>query len=263
MLVKLDHFPKNRDEHKKILELPPPCLSIFMVYPSMSGVLSTESGQHIKANVREEHGAFSRWRKCLLLFAIKGQFQGPPIVGPLFPNYTPPKFNSSPLKIDDWKTSFLLGMPIFRGYVKFMGCIFPYHFHSRIPWSTWKIWDAYGRVSHFSGSPGEIPSWQGKQRSGSWSDLHHYHHHHHYRHIMLLISSLSLLLASWKNNHRNLRVLDHHQIKILSVIIIITTIITWIYLKYLEQDNIFSPMVLWWQNYHGIRYLSRKIGCSP
>ena len=31
---------------------------------------------------------------------------------------TPPKFNSSPLKIDefdDWKTSFLLGFPIFRG----------------------------------------------------------------------------------------------------------------------------------------------------
>ena len=79
-----------------------------MCIPWTSAVLSTESGQHIKANVREEHGAFSRWRTCFLLFTIKGKFQGPPIVGPLFPNYTPSKFNSLPLKIDDWKTSFLL-----------------------------------------------------------------------------------------------------------------------------------------------------------
>ncbi len=37
---------------------------------------------------------------------------------------TPPKFNSSPLKNDGWKMSFLLGLPIFRGYgyVKFPGC---------------------------------------------------------------------------------------------------------------------------------------------
>ena len=32
------------------------------------------------------------------------------------------KFNSSPLKNDGWKMSFLLGLPIFRGYVKFQGC---------------------------------------------------------------------------------------------------------------------------------------------
>ncbi len=31
---------------------------------------------------------------------------------------TPQKFNSSPLKNDGWKTSFLLGLYIFRGYVK-------------------------------------------------------------------------------------------------------------------------------------------------
>ena len=29
----------------------------------------------------------------------------------------PPKFNSSPLKMDGWNTSFLLGWPIFRGCV--------------------------------------------------------------------------------------------------------------------------------------------------
>ena len=40
------------------------------------------------------------------------------------------KFNSSPLKIDDWKISFLLGLPIFRGYVKFLGCNTLTKFHS-------------------------------------------------------------------------------------------------------------------------------------
>ena len=30
---------------------------------------------------------------------------------------TPRKFNSSPLKNDGWKMSFLLGLPIFRGYM--------------------------------------------------------------------------------------------------------------------------------------------------
>ena len=32
---------------------------------------------------------------------------------------TPPKFSSSPLKNDGWKITFLLGWPIFRGYVSF------------------------------------------------------------------------------------------------------------------------------------------------
>ena len=34
---------------------------------------------------------------------------------------TPWKFNSSPLKMDGWKMSFLLGFPIFRGYCKLRG----------------------------------------------------------------------------------------------------------------------------------------------
>ena len=34
---------------------------------------------------------------------------------------TPWKFNSSPLKMDGWKMSFLLGFPIFRGYVELRG----------------------------------------------------------------------------------------------------------------------------------------------
>ena len=34
---------------------------------------------------------------------------------------TPPKFNSSPLKNDGWKTTFLLGWYIFSGYVKLPG----------------------------------------------------------------------------------------------------------------------------------------------
>jgi len=38
---------------------------------------------------------------------------------------TPWKFNSSPLKMDGWKMSFLLGFPIFRGYVKLWGGTLP------------------------------------------------------------------------------------------------------------------------------------------
>ena len=41
---------------------------------------------------------------------------------PLKLNSSPLKLNSSPLKNDGWKMSFLLGLPIFRGYVKFPGC---------------------------------------------------------------------------------------------------------------------------------------------
>ena len=37
---------------------------------------------------------------------------------------TRPKFNSSPLKHDGWKMSFLLGLANFRGYVQFQGCTF-------------------------------------------------------------------------------------------------------------------------------------------
>ena len=34
-------------------------------------------------------------------------------------NATLPETNSSPLKMDGWNTSFLLGWPIFRGYGSF------------------------------------------------------------------------------------------------------------------------------------------------
>ena len=37
------------------------------------------------------------------------------------PTFTPSKFNSSPLKNDGWKITFLLGWLIFRGYVKLPG----------------------------------------------------------------------------------------------------------------------------------------------
>ena len=33
---------------------------------------------------------------------------------------------TQPLKMDGWNTSFLLGWPIFRGYVSFKGCIYIY-----------------------------------------------------------------------------------------------------------------------------------------
>ena len=36
---------------------------------------------------------------------------------------TPPKFSSSPLKNDGWKTTFLLERKLFRGYVKLQECI--------------------------------------------------------------------------------------------------------------------------------------------
>ena len=37
-------------------------------------------------------------------------------------NNTLPETNKSQLKMDGWKLSFLLGRPIFRGYVSFRGC---------------------------------------------------------------------------------------------------------------------------------------------
>ncbi len=37
-------------------------------------------------------------------------------------NNTPPKTNTSHLKMDGWKTTFLLGRPIFRYYVSFREC---------------------------------------------------------------------------------------------------------------------------------------------
>ena len=37
--------------------------------------------------------------------------------------HPPPKFNSSPLKNDGWKTTFLLERAIFKGYVKLPGSI--------------------------------------------------------------------------------------------------------------------------------------------
>ena len=36
---------------------------------------------------------------------------------------TLPETNSSPMKMDGWNTSFLLGWPSFRGYVSFRECI--------------------------------------------------------------------------------------------------------------------------------------------
>ena len=41
----------------------------------------------------------------------------------IFVDLPPSKFNSSPLKNDGWKTTFLLGRPIFRGNVKLRGGI--------------------------------------------------------------------------------------------------------------------------------------------
>ena len=38
-------------------------------------------------------------------------------------NTTLPETNSSPLKMDGWKTSFLLGCHLLRGYVSFRECI--------------------------------------------------------------------------------------------------------------------------------------------
>ena len=55
----------------------------------------------------------------------------------IFAVHTPWKFNSSPLKIDGWKMSFLLGRPIFRGYVKLRGGIYIYMLFSYIVDSIW------------------------------------------------------------------------------------------------------------------------------
>ena len=41
--------------------------------------------------------------------------------------HTPPKFNSSPLKNDGWKTTFLLGRQLFGGYVELREGIFFSH----------------------------------------------------------------------------------------------------------------------------------------
>ena len=37
---------------------------------------------------------------------------------------TLPETNELPVKMDGWNTTFLLGRPIFRGYVSFRECIF-------------------------------------------------------------------------------------------------------------------------------------------
>ncbi len=39
-----------------------------------------------------------------------------------FTRITLPETNSLPLKMDGWNTTFLLGRPIFRGYVSFREC---------------------------------------------------------------------------------------------------------------------------------------------
>ena len=43
--------------------------------------------------------------------------------GPKFNQLTLPETNSSPLKIDGWKTTFLLGKPIFRGELLVLGSV--------------------------------------------------------------------------------------------------------------------------------------------
>ena len=49
---------------------------------------------------------------------ISNFFQGKSIVK----NLLHPRNLTCPLKNDGWKMSFLLGLPLFRGYVKFPGC---------------------------------------------------------------------------------------------------------------------------------------------
>ncbi len=52
-----------------------------------------------------------------------------------------PETNSSPLKIDGWKTTFLLKKPMFRGYVSFReGKMF---FSTSI---QWELWDFIGII---------------------------------------------------------------------------------------------------------------------
>ena len=47
---------------------------------------------------------------------------------------TPPKFNSSPLKNNGWKMSFLLGASLFLGaMLKFEGCMFFFGKTSKLP----------------------------------------------------------------------------------------------------------------------------------
>ncbi len=45
---------------------------------------------------------------------------------------TLPEANSSHLNMDGWNTSFLLGCPIFRGYVSFRECIDHFNWHFSI-----------------------------------------------------------------------------------------------------------------------------------
>ena len=81
---------------------------------------------------------------------------------------TLPETNSSPLKMDGWNTSFLLGWPMFRGYVSFRQGILP-DFESRKtqfspPQKTSKV----GKKKHMFCNPkipaflrlyGGIPNW--------------------------------------------------------------------------------------------------------
>ena len=53
---------------------------------------------------------------------------------------TLPETNSSPLKMDGWNTTFLLGRPIFRGYVSFReGSVFVFFSARRRPLTLWKL----------------------------------------------------------------------------------------------------------------------------
>ena len=75
------------------------------------------------------------------------EFQWLGAISPI--NDTPPKFNSSPLKNDGWKITFLLGWLIFRGeLLNFQGVLI----EARNPWN-WQGWNLALQVFGYSTQP--------------------------------------------------------------------------------------------------------------
>ena len=96
---------------------------------------------------------------------LKGPWMEPFFLGFCFDWFTPWKFNSSPLKMDGWKMSFLLGFPIFRGYVKDFGgvvfvwwfCrVFCFVFFSIPSWIGCLVKNGGWKLEHY------LPIWEGR-----------------------------------------------------------------------------------------------------
>ncbi len=71
-------------------------------------------------------------------------------------SFTLPETNSSPLKMDGWNTTFLLGRPIFRGELLVSGRVLIWHPNRRKRNPTWRITHLTPILCNFHIRLGEI-----------------------------------------------------------------------------------------------------------